>query len=147
MELDRINVDTESMKTLIRKLNELFDTIAVELNTLETGTEQVVAGEQSVSASQSVGVKVVGKNFKLGTTNLAKVKNNTMLVDKADLILKFKDKLGAVKILDGSESYIKSETDTLLAAKLDKSGGWSGTYVVAVGSTITVLNGQITNII
>jgi len=96
MELDHIDKNTESMQTLIMKINQLLDTISIEFNSVEDSKDSVVAGETIVEDSQRVSKNVIGKSFKFGTSPLDSVKNNTAFVDKADLKLKFKDKNGIV---------------------------------------------------
>jgi hypothetical protein len=96
MELDHIDKDTESMTTLILKVNQLLDTISIAFNSLEKSESSTVAGATKEEIVQSVLNKMVGKNFKFGTTNEPTVAKNTLFVDRADSKLKFKDKSSIV---------------------------------------------------
>jgi hypothetical protein len=94
VELDHIDKDTESMTTLILNLNQILDTISVEFNNLETTKETITNGSILEAEVQSVLKRIIGKNFKMGSSNASSVSNNTLFVDGADLKLKFKDKNG-----------------------------------------------------
>jgi hypothetical protein len=99
MELDHISKDTESMTTLILQINQILDTISGAFNSLENDTSTNILGGTEEALLYGIGERVVGKNFRFGTSIESTMKNNSLFVDKADLKLKFKDKSGIVTIL------------------------------------------------
>ena len=99
MELDHISRNTDSMETLILKINQLLDTISIAFNDLEDEKINTAISSVIKTEVQSVLKRVIGKNFKMGTTNGASVSDNTLYVDKADSKLKFKDKSSTVTSL------------------------------------------------
>lgn len=99
LELSHIDYNEEDMKALIRTLNDRMDSIVLAFNSLEVDGGASTASSEIETPLDTVRKRIRAKNIKFGTSNITGVKDNTLFVDDADGVLKYKDVGGTVRIV------------------------------------------------
>jgi len=99
MQIPVIITDEEELKELVKSINNRFDQIANEFNTLDIAETTDTAIDNGSEFCSSVNEALHAKYYRFGVMPLANAPNRSLFEDTADGLLKWKDSVGAVTVL------------------------------------------------